>query len=381
MPEVSERHERLKIGFIGGGINSAVGRAHYCATAIDGLYELVAGCFSRSPEINHQSAIAYGVPPARTFSSWQQLIDAEAGSLDAIIILTPTSDHLAPLLACMERRLPIICEKAMTATVCDAERVAAAMREYKAYVAVTYNYTGYPAVRELRSIIQRGTLGRLIHFSATMPQEGFLRRLPNGAPVKPQDWRLSDGPIPTVYLDLGVHLHQIMYYLLGRQPVSVNAVQASFGNFPGIIDYVSAVAEFSDGIIGNYYFGKSMLGHRNGLRVEIFGTEASLSWEQMRPEEIRISRNDGRVELIDRSVATEHAGAPRYTRFKAGHPAGYVEAFANLYADIHAELLTGEQPQSVGEVSEVFGPEFAVSGLRVMQAMANSAVTGASVRL
>ncbi|PTU67282.1 gfo/Idh/MocA family oxidoreductase [Chromobacterium sp. Panama] len=371
----AETARKLKIGFIGGGINSAVGRAHFCATQLDGTYDLAAGCFSRNPKTNQDSAAYYGVAADRVYTHADELLAAEAQRLDALVILTPTSDHLQPLLAALKVGLPVICEKAMVADTKDAAIVSQAEQQSNGFLAMTYNYTGYPCVRELRQWIESGRLGRLRHLSADMPQEGFLRRDRHGNPMQPQAWRLRDGDIPTVYLDLGTHLHQIVHYLTRLQPLSVGAFHASYGHFPGVVDYVNASVEYPDGVHGSFTFGKSMLGQRNGLRIRLYGEQASAEWAQAAPEILKLCHNDGRIEIIDRGGDMNIASQIRYTRFKSGHPAGYIEAFANLYQDI-GQCILDYRTQGDWRSDEVFGSVLAGQGLRFLQTMSDAAVSG-----
>jgi predicted dehydrogenase len=366
----------LQVAFIGGGINSAVGRAHFNAINLDGRFRLVAGSFSRDPDINRRSARFYGVDEARTHADFDSLLAAEASRLDAVIVLTPTPFHLAPILAALEAGTPVICEKALGATLDEWEAVRKAEQRSKGFLAVTYNYTGYPALRELRGMVRQGRLGRIAHVHAQMPQEGYVRVDAQGHPLRPQDWRLHDGPIPTLYLDLGVHLHQMIDYVTGAKPVQVNAFHGSFGHYPQVVDYAHAHVRYSEGIEASLRFGKSMLGYRNGLRIEVFGTRASATWEQTNPEQIVLADDRGQIMLADRSVPGEVYGLARYTRFKAGHPAGYIEAFANLYVDI-AEALVQWRGSGRWQSPEVFGSELAGEGLRLLQAMADSAAGGA----
>ncbi len=363
---------RLQVAFIGGSITSAVGRAHFHALRMEDQFELVAGCFSRDPHINRASASRYGVAPARTYADYRALLDAEARRIDAVVVLTPTSEHVAPVIAALEAGVAVICEKSLAADLQELAAIRGALERSDGFLAVTYNYTGYPALRELRDMIRRGQLGRVLHFNAEMPQEGFVRRDAQGQPIRPQAWRLHDGEIPTVYLDLGVHLHQIVHYLLAREPRSVCADQRSCGNFEHVVDYVSANARYENDILGRFYFGKSMLGYRNGLRIEVFGSQASAQWVQGNPEEIRLAAADGSVRIVDRSAGVTVAGEPRYSRFKAGHPAGFIEAFANLYVDLHAALLQ-HQRERHWTSEEVFGLPLVSRGLEFLSAMARSA--------
>ena len=369
----------LKVAFIGGGINSAVGRAHACALRMDGRYELVAGAFSRSPEINRKSVAFYGVEETRAYPDFFDLIAHEQGRIDAVIVLTPTTNHYQPVITALNAGIPVICEKALAS---DQEEVAAirdAETRSRGFLVVTYNYTGYPALRELKALIRTGRLGRILHFTAEMPQEGYLRVDENGKAIKPQDWRLREGEIPVIYLDLGIHLHQIIHYLTGLRPLSVTAVQKSYG-YHSVIDYVHASVEYEEGVHGVFYFGKTMLGHRNGLKICIFGDKAAAEWLQTAPEELWLAHNDGRIERIDRGASGLHFTAERYTRFKAGHPAGYIEAFANLYADI-ATALEEHRATGIWRSEEVFGSDLAMAGMQLLEAMKRSATNRSVILL
>jgi predicted dehydrogenase len=262
---------------------------------MDGLYEVVAGCFSRDSAVNAETGRSYGVDEDRVYDSYADLLAKEREKLDAVVVLTPPVLHEAPVVSAMEAGVPVICEKPLATTPQEARAIREAERRNKAFLAVTYNYTGYPALRELRSLIHEGRLGKLLHFSAEMPQESFLRVDRRGHPLKPQEWRLKDGAIPKVYLDLASHLHQISHYLMDIVPTRVVAHHRSYGNFPGIVDYVDAAVDYGDDVHGTYYFGKSMLGYRNGLRIRVFGDRGSADWEQANPEELRMAYADGRL--------------------------------------------------------------------------------------
>ena len=186
-----------------------------------------------------------------------------------------------------------------------------------------------------------------------MPQEGFIRVDAQGNKPVPQSWRLSDGDIPTLHLDLAVHLHQIVHYLTGQKPEAVVSDQNHYGWFSGVVDNASCLCRYTGDIQGQFWFSKSALGHRNGLRIRIYGDHGSAEWYQANPEELVLSYMDGRREILDRAAAVEISNQRRYNRFKAGHPAGFVEAFANLYSDI-ADGLRQYKRTGAWQSSEVF---------------------------
>lgn len=362
----------FKLGFVGGATNSAVGYAHFTAAHMDKKWEIQAGAFSRHADINQQTAQEYGVSPERVYKTLTELLQKEKNSLDAVAILTPTDQHHQMVIECLNAGMPVICEKALTLTASKAKEIQDTSRDTSGFLAVIYNYSGYPMVRELRKKIQDGILGDIIHFQAEMPQEGYIRTIGTDRhKPTPQDWRLRDGTIPTLHLDLAVHLHELIYYLIRQKPIEVIADQASKGWFD-VIDYTSCLAHYTGNIQGQLWFSKCALGHRNGLRLRIYGTKAAAEWYQMNPEEVLISYQDGKKEVCDRASAnTEVATLKRYDRFKSGHPAGFNEALANLYYDIHSALKRYRET-GVQLSEEVFDAALAREGLLLFEAMERS---------
>jgi len=360
----------LSLGFIGGSLSSAVGYTHFVSSLMDNQWSLVSGCFSRDPASNRQTAETYGVPEARVYDRWQEMILQERQRLDAVVVLTPTPSHCEIVTSCLGEGIAVVCEKALALNSAEAQRIISARDAVRGFLAVTYNYSGYPMVRELRTLIRAGRLGRIMHFQAEMPQEGFRRVDAQGNKPVPQSWRLSDNEVPTIHLDLAVHLHHMVGYLTGEKPLEVVADQSSHGWFP-VVDNVTCLCRYSSGVQGQVWFSKSALGHRNGLRLRIYGSDASAEWFQANPEELIISHTDGRREIVDRASTVQVAAARRYTRFKAGHPAGFVEAFANLYVDI-ADCLRQHQATGAWTSEEVFSGELALEGFQMLEAMVAS---------
>ncbi len=373
LTQLPTQQEALGLGVIGGSTRSAVGYAHWVASQMDGLWVYRAGSFSRDAQVCAEAGRVYGVDTSRLYTDWTQMLAAEQGKIDAVLILSPTPVHADMVIACLERGLAVICEKALAGDSAQAQRIVDAQRANQGFLAVTYNYSGYPMVRELRQLIERGTLGQLQHFHVEMPQEGFIRVDAAGNKPVPQAWRLLDGRIPTIYLDLAVHLHQLVHYLTRSRPESVVTDQASHGWFNDVVDDVSFLARYQDGLRGQFWFSKSAMGHRNGLRLRLFGSKGSAEWLQVQPEELHLAFADGTRQVLDRGASqVQVAGLPRYTRFKAGHPAGFVEAFANLYADIHQQLMAFRTGLEQGS-PEVHHAELALEGLQFLEAAACSA--------
>ena len=367
----------LRIAFIGGALNSAVGYTHFNASRLDGYFRVESGCFSQHTEQNELTAYSYGVTPDRIYDNWQALLEGERTKLDAVVILTPTPSHTEIVVAALKSGYPVICEKSLGVSSDECRQIDVAVKKGGGFLAVTYNYSGYPMVRELRRMIMEGRLGTVQQIHIEMPQEGYLR---DGA--NPQEWRKRDYAVPTVSLDLGVHVHHLVDFITGgKKPLRVFGDQSSYGQIEGVIDNVYCLAQYQDNVRVQSWWGKTALGYRNGLRIRVFGSISSAEWYQMVPEDLHFSDNEGHHFLLDRgSSEAITAQESRYNRFKAGHPSGFVEAFSNLYADIAISLRAylGGQP-----IINDFVHDAVISkeGLYFLECVSKSAVTGECINI
>ena len=362
----------LKLGFIGGALDSAVGATHKIASQMDERWQLSCGCFSTESSMNKKTGSSWGVEQSRIYNTWEELLLAEKDKIDAISILTPTPSHKEIVGKFLEHGYAVISEKALTASTAEALEIKNLVKNNNSYLAVTYNYTAYPMVRELKKIIEKSRLGKLNQIHIEMPQEGFARLGKDKSRPTPQNWRLEDGSVPTLHLDLAVHVHQIIEFITNEKPIELVAANNNFGFFDDIVDNTLCIARYTGNVDCNIWFGKTALGHSNGLRLRVYGTEGSAEWYQMEPEVVEMSNNLGQTYKIDRSaVEIELANEARYNRFKAGHPAGFIEAFANYYYDLADSLI--EYRRSGRHTSPwIFGADTAFEGLVMLEAMQKS---------
>ena len=369
-----------KLGVLGGGIGSAIGYTHLSASQVDHRFSVTAACFSRNQETNRATALKWGVEKEHLYSCWEELLDSEKDNIDAVVIMTPTPLHYEQVMKALKAGYAVICEKPLAASLEENKKICELAAELNSFLAVTHNYTGYPMLRELQHMVKSGHLGKVHNIAIEMPQEGFARLDADGNKPKPQEWRLQDGAIPSVSLDLGTHLQHMIYFLTGENPVELVAEQSSNGWFPQIIDDVSCIANYASGMKSQMWYSKCALGYRNGLRVRVFGTRGSAEWYQMRPEELQTAFVDGEISTLDRGGKVEIANQERYTRFKAGHPAGFIEAFANLYMDIADELDVYLENNSK-DSSWVYGEQQALAGLNVFEAIKKSSESKKWIKL
>lgn len=353
----------LKIGFVGGGINSAIGRTHLAAIGLDKKYELIGGCFSRDPVVSTQTATMYGLEENKGFHSVDMML--EKGKPDVVAVLTPSPSHRVCLQDIASSGLPVICEKPLVTSTKELELLDRCfLKSHPLFV--TYNYTGYPMVREARDMVRHGELGNITQVILEMPQDAFIRppRI-NGQSKPPQAWRLKDGVIPNVCLDLASHLIQMMRFVTGEEVASASGVFSNHSRFANIYDTATFSGVLTNGASTSFWVTKSALGYRNGLSFRVFGDRGSLFWTQTNPEILTIGKQDGALTAIDRSSASHEAFEPRYDRMKAGHPAGYIEAFANHYSDIYNVICHDHRAEKF-----VFGREDAFEELHFLESLA-----------
>ena len=367
---MNNTNKKLKLGFVGGSSKSAVGYAHFVAARMDNLWEIHAGFFSRDTKENDNTGRNYGLNANKVYSTLEELLKNEKDNLDAVVLLTPTPQHYEMILECFKYDLPVISEKALCVSVEEAKSLKKIIDKKNSYLSVVYNYSGYPMVREAKRLVQDGHIGQLVHFSAEMPQEGFIRLDKFGKKPKPQSWRVRDGAIPTLYLDLAVHLHELIYYITKLSPLEVIADQSNYGFFD-VIDNSTCLTKYSNNVQGQFWFSKSAIGYRNGLRLRIFGTKGSIEWLQTNPEELSVSYDNGTKKIFDRVADVKIADEARYNRFKAGHPAGFNEALANLYVDFY-ESIHSYNNKKILDSNEVFGIDVALEGMLWLEAMQRS---------
>lgn len=355
----------IPIAFIGGSINSAVGNTHRIAAEMDGRFRLVAGCFSRNEALNSQTGQTWNVEPDRVYQDWNSLLLNEKDGIEAVVVLTPTPHHTEVLDEVRSSGYSVICEKSLTTSV---ESTGNLISPSKSRIHAVYNYTGYPMVREMRMRIAQGEIGDLLHCEVTMPQEGFLRRHTDGSVIKPQDWRQLDQKIPTVALDLGIHVVNLFRFVTNQIVERLVGSYQSRGNIPNVVDYVTVIAECSNNTRADFQFGKTSLGQSNGLSITCYGTNGSMSWVQMNPEFLYFSDTFGVSHVIHRgSSDCLLAQDLRYNRFKAGHPSGFIEAFSNHYFDIADDLVEKKKTSDY-----TFDENDALVDMQVLEAISDS---------
>lgn len=361
--------EKIKVAMIGGGLNSAIGRVHEISLKMDNMYELKAGCFSRDENINIDSASAFGVDHSNIFNSPEALVKNMKEKIDALVIATPIESHFKYINLAIDNGLDVISDKPLLSNVKECNLLSKKLTSSSNNVYSIFNYTGYPAIREIKELVLNEELGHIFKVMIEMPQDSYLRLKNQKALSLIQKWRLHDGEIDCLTLDLFVHIHSLIAFILDNpKPVELQSWARSIANASkGLIDEVDSIILYENDLHVNSWYGKAALGYRNGLKIRIFGSKGSVKWVQEDPEKIILSDKNGDIKIIDRisrnSLVTTKE---RYNRFKAGHPSGFIEAFTNYYTDI-AHSIINQVPHR-----NIISTDVALQGIRLASALRES---------
>lgn len=363
----------MRLAFIGGGVNSAIGNTHRIASQLDGRWKLVCGVFSRNSEINSISGDAYGLDRSAVCSGIDELI-SRGDEFDAVSVLSPTNLHFQHISDLIKNNIQVISEKSLVSSVPDAVKLVEIQESMQKSIFVTFNYTAYPMVREMQARIADNHLGKILFVQIEMPQEGFLKLNNFSEKPKVQEWRKVDGDLSTLSLDLGVHTQSLVHFVTGLKGEKFIGVKVHRGLVSNAIDYVSALGKYENGVDLNVWYGKTALGSRNGLRLRVYGEQGSFEWEHVYPDRLIFANQVGERQFVDPgSWGLIEANKLRYQRFKPGHPTGFIEAFANYYEDLYSVLSVGD---SHGTTSKyLFSASNALQGLKEIQAIERSSST------
>ena len=324
----------LNLSFIGGGVNSSIGNIHYISSKLDSNFKIVSGFFSRNLKDNIKSAKKYNVDRNRLYNDLNSLLNSEIKKVDFFLVLTPTPNHYNVLRKLILINANIIIEKPIVSNLREVQNIKKILKNYNSKIYVIHNYIGYPAIREIEQIIKKDNFGKLLHFKLQMTQESFLRNQLNDQKVK--NWRKTDNNIPNIFLDLGVHLFNLSYFLIKENPISILSNVSKLNN---IVSDAKILLKYKNNINGMFWFSKTSLGNRNNLVIELYFEKSSVIWRHDSFEIINLNYSNGVMKKIDRSVKSNIFNESRYNRYRMGHPSGFIEAFSNMYEDIAKDYL------------------------------------------
>ena len=327
----------IRLGMVGGGQGAFIGAVHRIAARLDGEFALVAGALSSDPERARASAAELGLDAGRSYGSFAEMARAEArrpDGIEAVAIVTPNHVHYAAARAFLEAGIHVICDKPLTSTLADAKRLAAlAERSGKVFV-LTHNYTGYPMVRQAREMVEKGQLGEIRLVQAEYPQD-WLTVKAEASGSKQAEWRTDPARSGAggATGDIGTHAYNLARFVTGLELDSLAADLDSFVEGRRLDDNAHVMLRFKGGSKGMLWASQVAPGNENALKLRVYGTKGGIEWAQEQPNHLWYTPFGEPKRLVTRGGAGAGAAAARVRRGPAGHPEGYLEGFANIYAE------------------------------------------------
>jgi predicted dehydrogenase len=328
----------IRLGMVGGGEGAFIGAVHRYAARLDGEYRLIAGALSSDPERAKASGAALGLDPARTYADFRVMARRERrlkDGIEAVTIVTPNHMHFPVAKAFLKAGIHVICDKPMVASSREARALRKLVEVSGALFACTYNYSGYPMVRQAREMVAAGEIGAIRVVQVEYLQDWLTEPI-EASGQKQAEWRMDparSGGAGAIG-DIGTHAFQLATFVTGLEPVELSADLAAFVEGRRVDDNAQVMLRFAGGARGMLWASQVAPGNENGLKLRVYGARGGLEWSQEDPNRLWVTRYGEPKRLISRGGAGAGAAAQRITRIPAGHPEGFLEAFANIYAEV-----------------------------------------------
>ena len=343
---------RLRLGMIGGGQGAFIGAVHRIASRIDDRYELLAGCLSSTADRALASAKEIGIDPSRSYPDFKTMAKEEAqreDGVEVVSIVTPNHMHAGPSIEFLKQDINVICDKPLTATMEDAHSLYKAVKESKAHFFLSHNYTGYPVVREMRRIVQEGTLGKIRVLKGSYLQGWLGKKEEDTGENKQAEWRTDpkrSGAAGAVG-DIGSHTMHLLEFVTGLKVQEVAADLTTFVEGRKLDDDASILIRLNNKAKGSLSISQVAIGEENNLKISIYGERGAIHWEQENPNFARMSIDGKLDQIITRGGPIHKESSMANIRIPPGHPEGYLEGFAQIYSDA-ADII-----QNIGNAKEL----------------------------
>lgn len=344
---------RLRLGVIGGGPGSFIGTVHRTAGRIDDNYDVVASVLSSNPERSRAYGESLGIAPDRAYGTAEELFSSEKGradGIDVVAIMTPNDSHYPLCNASLDAGLDIICDKPLTTTLDDARDLGRRVKDSGLVFCQTFNYTGFPLVRQARAMVRDGDLGeiRLAQVNYVQGHNAALR--PGEGDAGPSTWRFRPEAAGQSLIlgDIGSHAHHMVCFVAGQRFARVMADVAATVPGRNADDHAGILFRLDSGAPGVMWVTQAAAGAIHGLHFRIFGEKGGLEWFQETPNQLFHSRPSEPALTYERGGPGLKPEALRAQRIGLGHPEGYQEAFAVLYAEAAEAIVArrlGEAPE------------------------------------
>lgn len=347
---------KIRMGMVGGGIGAFIGGVHRMAANLDGHIELVAGAFSSNPEKSRQSGEALGLDPARVYGSFEEMIRREKRlrpdrRIQIVSIVTPNHMHFAPAKMALENGFHVICDKPLAFNMKEALALEKVVAKTGNIFALTHNYTGYPMVKQARMMLRNGELGNIRKVVVEYPQ-GWLSTAVEASGSKQAAWRTdpTKSGIAGAMGDIGTHAENLAEYITGLKISEMCADISTIVPGRQLDDDGNVLLRFDNGARGILHASQISAGEENNLNIRVYGEKGGLEWRQMEPNSLIVKWLDKPTQVYRTGVGPLYPESLAHTRIPAGHPEGYLEAFANIYRNFAMCVkarLEGREPDPI----------------------------------
>ncbi|MBT8232328.1 MAG: Gfo/Idh/MocA family oxidoreductase [Saprospiraceae bacterium] len=328
---------KIRMGMIGGGRGAFIGNVHRMAAALDGQIELVCGAFSSNAEKSKLSGDDLFLDESRVYGSYAEMIEKEKAlplgeRMDFVSIVTPNHVHFGPAKMALENGFHVVCDKPLAFNLEEAEELERLVNETGLLFALTHNYTGYPMVKQAKMMIQNNEIGKVRKVIVEYPQ-GWLSTKLESTDQKQAAWRTdpSKSGIAGAMGDIGTHAENLAEYITGLKIDAICADISTLVDGRLLDDDGNVLLRFDNGARGILYASQISAGEENGLAIRIYGEKGGLEWHQMEPNTLLVKWLDKPSQNYRTGVGELYPETQAHTRIPAGHPEGYLEAFANIY--------------------------------------------------
>lgn len=368
---------RIRLGMVGGGKDAFIGAVHRIAARIDGDFDLVAGALSSTPERSRDSGVALGLDADRCYGSFEEMAEVEAGrrdGIEAVAIVTPNHVHGPAAAAFLRRGIHVICDKPLTATMEQAQQLESAIRASDALFILTHNYTGYPMIRQARAMVESGDLGAIRVVQVEYAQDWLTEAAEQTGTNKQAEWRTdpersgAGGSIG----DIGTHAHNLACFVTGLTVERLSADLHSFVPGRRVDDNAHILLRFQGGARGMLWCSQVAPGNENGLRLRVYGEKGGLEWGQEDPNYLWFTPFGQPKRLLTRRGAGADDAANAVSRTPGGHPEGYLEGFANIYAGAARAIRAAQRGERAPDLDLLPGLDAGLAGMRFIDACVRS---------
>lgn len=371
---------KLRMGMVGGGLTSFIGPVHRKAAGIDGEIELVAGAFSIIPGESKETGEALYLNPDRVYESYQEMFEREKAlpadqRLDFVSVVTPNHVHFGPSQMALQSGFHVLVEKPIAFSLAEAKTLEKTVNKTGLLLGLTHTYTGYPLVKEARKMVADGAFGKIRKIYVEYPQ-GWLSTLLEKAGNMQASWRTDpkQSGMGGAIGDIGTHAANLAEYITGLQITEICAMLNTVVKGRHLDDDSSMLLRFNNGASGVLMATQVAAGEENNLNIRVYGEKGGLEWRQEEPNTMILKWLGKPKEIIRTGQPYLSDVAKAYTRTPAGHPEGYLEAFANIYRSF-TRAVRDFKPGKKMNIAKYDFPDVAdgVRGMNFVQTVVKSA--------